>query len=219
MFGRVSTWMLQSHTHPSPLQVFTPVSLSLAVLFKMTAPSTSLPGLLFCFCRHSTYNQDIPYTFLIYLFLPNENVSSTKAETFVFGWFTASWAPLTTPQPVPNSCSQSVLQGSLVGGLFWGVCEVKTIFMIILGYYLLSCSHSVRSAQGSISGACDGDVAANWVRSSFKNPPVWDFPGGTVVESPPANAGDTGSSPDPGRSHMPWSNERSPCTTTTESAL
>ena len=31
------------------------------------------------------------------------------------------------------------------------------------------------------------------------------FPGGAVVENLPANAGDTGSSPDPGRSHMPWS--------------
>ena len=28
------------------------------------------------------------------------------------------------------------------------------------------------------------------------------FPGGTVVKNPPANAGDTGSSPDPGRSHI-----------------
>ena len=27
-----------------------------------------------------------------------------------------------------------------------------------------------------------------------------------VVKNPPANAGDTGSSPGPGRSHMPWSN-------------
>ena len=31
------------------------------------------------------------------------------------------------------------------------------------------------------------------------------FPGGAVVESPPANAGDTGSCPGPGRSHMPRS--------------
>ena len=31
------------------------------------------------------------------------------------------------------------------------------------------------------------------------------FPGGVVVESLPANAGDTGSSPGLGRSHMPWS--------------
>ena len=33
-----------------------------------------------------------------------------------------------------------------------------------------------------------------------------DFPGGTVVKNPPANAGDTGSIPGPGRSHMPRSN-------------
>ena len=33
-----------------------------------------------------------------------------------------------------------------------------------------------------------------------------DFPGGTVVKNPPANAGDMGSSPGPGRSHMPRSN-------------
>ena len=29
-----------------------------------------------------------------------------------------------------------------------------------------------------------------------------DFPGGAVVKNPPAKAGDTGSSPGPGRSHM-----------------
>ena len=34
----------------------------------------------------------------------------------------------------------------------------------------------------------------------------WDFPGGAVVKNPPANAGDKGSIPGPGRSHMPWSN-------------
>ena len=33
-----------------------------------------------------------------------------------------------------------------------------------------------------------------------------DFPDSTVVKNPPANAGDTGSSPGPGRSHMPQSN-------------
>ena len=33
-----------------------------------------------------------------------------------------------------------------------------------------------------------------------------DFPGGAVVQNPPANAGDTGSSPGPGRSHMTRSN-------------
>ena len=31
------------------------------------------------------------------------------------------------------------------------------------------------------------------------------FPGGAVVKNPPASAGDVGSSPGPGRSHMPRS--------------
>ena len=33
-----------------------------------------------------------------------------------------------------------------------------------------------------------------------------DFSGGTVVKNPPANAGDMGSTPGTGRSHMPRSN-------------
>ena len=33
-----------------------------------------------------------------------------------------------------------------------------------------------------------------------------DFSGGAVVKNLPANAGGTGSSPGPGRSHMPQSN-------------
>ena len=35
---------------------------------------------------------------------------------------------------------------------------------------------------------------------------VEGFPGGAVVKNLPANAGDMGSSPGPGRSHMPRSN-------------
>ena len=33
-----------------------------------------------------------------------------------------------------------------------------------------------------------------------------DFPSGTVDRNLPANTGDTGSIPGPGRFHMPWSN-------------
>ena len=39
-----------------------------------------------------------------------------------------------------------------------------------------------------------------------QEPFLWDFPGGTVVKNLPASAGDTGSSPGPGRSHRPQSN-------------
>ena len=45
-----------------------------------------------------------------------------------------------------------------------------------------------------------------------------DFPGGTVDKNPPANAGDTGSIPDPGRSHMP-ARQLSPRTMTSEPVL
>ena len=37
-------------------------------------------------------------------------------------------------------------------------------------------------------------------------PPKEAFPGGAVVKNPPANAGNTGSGPGPGRPHMPQSN-------------
>ena len=39
-----------------------------------------------------------------------------------------------------------------------------------------------------------------------RNSVLRGFPDGAVVKNLPANAGDTGSSPGPGRSHMPWSN-------------
>ena len=42
--------------------------------------------------------------------------------------------------------------------------------------------------------------------SSLRKPLLGDFLGGPVVENLPANAGDTGSIPSPGRSHMPQSN-------------
>ena len=42
-------------------------------------------------------------------------------------------------------------------------------------------------------------------KPAFKNK-LCGFPDGAVVENLPANAGDTGSSPGLGGSHMPWSN-------------
>ena len=45
----------------------------------------------------------------------------------------------------------------------------------------------------------------NWVRIRYKKRGE-DFPGATVDKNLPANAGDMGSIPGPGRSHMPQSN-------------
>ena len=42
---------------------------------------------------------------------------------------------------------------------------------------------------------------AEWIKKTRPG-----FPGGTVVDNLPANAGDMGSSPGLGRSHMAWSN-------------
>ena len=47
-------------------------------------------------------------------------------------------------------------------------------------------------------------VSSTFYRTKFKLV-VLGFPGGTVVKNPPTNAGDTGSSPGLGRSHMPRS--------------
>ena len=57
--------------------------------------------------------------------------------------------------------------------------------------------------------------------SFLKKKKLRDFPGGTVVKDPPANAGDTVSSPGPGRfKKIPQAAEQlSLCTTTTEPAL
>ena len=72
---------------------------------------------------------------------------------------------------------------------------------------------------------------------TIENKTKWDFPGGAVVKNPPANAGHVGSSPGPGRSHMPRTNDAcapqllslrsrahkprllSPCATTTEARV
>ena len=81
--------------------------------------------------------------------------------------------------------------------------------------------------QETVSGSWSG--GKHHSKSSPK-----DFSGGAVVKNLPANAEDTGSSPGPGRSHMPQSNQArapqllslcsrahapqllSPCATTTE---
>ena len=50
-------------------------------------------------------------------------------------------------------------------------------------------------------------VLKSFLSTGEKNLTILGFPGGTVVKNLPANAGDTGSSPGSGRSHMPRSNK------------
>ena len=64
-----------------------------------------------------------------------------------------------------------------------------------------------------VSGVLTSDVLPKlYVAKALSRPSLTclkkmgGFPGGAVVENLPANAGDTGSSPGLGRSHMPRSN-------------
>ena len=50
------------------------------------------------------------------------------------------------------------------------------------------------------------DFIPEWDNNAILKPSPGGFPGGAVVENQPANAGDTGSNPGLGRSHMPRSN-------------
>ena len=50
-----------------------------------------------------------------------------------------------------------------------------------------------------------GPRTANKTKQTTTKKPNQGFPGGAVVGGPPADAGDTGSCPGPGGSHMPWS--------------
>ena len=49
-------------------------------------------------------------------------------------------------------------------------------------------------------------IIFQYYQSMTKNWTIQGFPGGAVVKNPPANAGDTGSSPGQGRSHLPQDN-------------
>ena len=72
-----------------------------------------------------------------------------------------------------------------------------------------SCSKHTQSSTSikyiSLHGQPESYKPFISIRSNLKIH-TGDFPGGTVVKNPPVDAGDTGSIPSPGRSHMPWSN-------------
>ena len=79
---------------------------------------------------------------------------------------------------------------------------------------------NIGSAHGYVLGDTsrvqpwESNVLPDWIHERTLLKPLyklWDFEGdflsGPVDKNPPANAGDTGSIPGPGRFHMPWSNK------------
>ena len=77
--------------------------------------------------------------------------------------------------------------------------NTQSIFHIPTVWYISS-----RDLPGLTMGLCPNKPIISWKYLKLKM--HWDFPGGTVVKNPPDNARDMGSSPGPGRSHMPLSN-------------
>ena len=65
--------------------------------------------------------------------------------------------------------------------------------------------HKQTKMRSYFSFAKNHSLTCYHLPNKDQNGDCGDFPGGTVVKSPPANAGDTGLSPSLGRFHMPWS--------------
>ena len=62
-------------------------------------------------------------------------------------------------------------------------------------------SYEATTVQARDNGGLDLGCSGRHGKNTFGG-----LPGGTVVKNPPANAGDMGLIPGPGRSHMPRSN-------------
>ena len=60
-------------------------------------------------------------------------------------------------------------------------------------------------SKGAFFLTLDENSKIKLIKKFFEEMIPRDFPGGAVVENPPASAGDTGSIPGPGGSHMPRS--------------
>ena len=71
----------------------------------------------------------------------------------------------------------------------------------------VSCLLSLVTSQPKVpSGTRNFIDFTSDIKNTSSKGRVQGFPGGAVVKNPPANAGNTGSSPGPGRFHMPRSN-------------
>ena len=92
--------------------------------------------------------------------------------------------------------------------LCYFLCDVITIWKSAYQFLVHSLEYVPHKSRNSL---CLHPWLLNHASSETMHPsgiqePGQNFPGGAVVKNPPANAGDTGSSPGPGRSHRPWSN-------------
>ena len=81
---------------------------------------------------------------------------------------------------------------------------VETQSLVHSGHSINKCDYKSIPAQWNFCYDVYWGIWKNIQRFNFFKKQDWGFPGGAVVENLPANAGDTGSSPALGGSHMPW---------------
>ena len=86
-------------------------------------------------------------------------------------------------------------------------CGLVSYLLHCIARHIIVClSHQLNLNIQAYLGDIAGSVSDHHDKANIKIKQVTDFPGGAVVKNPPANAGDTGSSPGPGRYYTPWSN-------------
>ena len=124
---------------------------------------------------------------------------SSKNSSFCYCW--KSWHLLSSPIicPAPPSSTSSLL---ITHFTFHHVLHssIYTIIHFISLKTLWQCGPIYLHAFED----CNKRSFAKYKEKQIMI--IGDFPGGAVIENLPANAGDTGSSPGLGRSHMPQGN-------------
>ena len=87
--------------------------------------------------------------------------------------------------------------------------ELKTyVHTNVYSSFIHNCQ-KLEATKMSLNRRMDKQTAVHHTMGYYpaiRSKELLDLPGGAVVRSPPANAGDTGSIPGPGRSHMLRSN-------------
>ena len=115
--------------------------------------------------------------------------------------------------PLQCSCLENPREGAAWWAAFYGVAQSRTRLK------WLRCSSSSSKTSSSLKDWISSVSCFLQINSTFLGEPENNLqrflhsklqgkgmPGGSVVNSPPANTGDTGSIPSLGQSHMRWSN-------------
>ena len=103
--------------------------------------------------------------------------------------------------------SHSVMSGSLwpQAPLSMGILQARILEYVAMPSFKVSSQPRNETQVSHIAGRFfTKTLGKPSTHSNLFNKKLSDFPGGPVDRNLPANAGDPGSIPGPGRFHMPW---------------